>query len=89
MSILSASEHFSTSPGPQLTTVAALERNLYGRLDLVGLGLPCSETNGGDFGTGVQGVGLAVVCQCGARDLRGKGTNVVFLMAAMMILDME
>lgn len=30
----------------------------HGNADLIGLGLPCSQTDGGDLGTGVEGVGL-------------------------------
>jgi hypothetical protein len=33
----------------------------HGHADLIGLGLPCSKTNGGDLVTGVKGVGLLSV----------------------------
>jgi hypothetical protein len=32
----------------------------HGHADLIGLGLPCSQTDGGDLGAGVEGVGLPI-----------------------------
>lgn len=69
--------------------ITGLQSNLDSRLDFVGLGLPCSKANGRDFRPRVEGVGLAAeVVSVWLRDIvKNKGTNVVFLTAAMMILD--
>lgn len=76
-------------------SVTCLEGCLDGVLDLVGLGLPCSQTQSGDLGARVQGVGLTAglsVNESGKREQRSRGaegsTHVVFLTAAM-ILDIQ
>jgi hypothetical protein len=41
-------------------TVSGEEGVLHGLADLIGLGLPCAQTNGGDLVAGVEGVGLPI-----------------------------
>ena len=51
-------------------SVTCPEGCLDGVLDLVGLRLPCSEAQGGDLGTRVEGVGLA-----GGMSVTGNGNR--------------
>ena len=47
-------------------SVACLKRSLYSLADLIGLGLPSSQANGGNLVAGVESVGLlGVVGHCG------------------------
>lgn len=71
--------------------VTALECDLDGGLDLVGLGLPCSQSDGGNFGSSVQDIGLAAreVSQRSREETEHSETNVVFLTAAMICLDID
>jgi hypothetical protein len=41
-------------------TVSSKEGIPHGNADLIGLGLPCTKTNSGDLGAGVEGVSLSV-----------------------------
>ena len=50
--------------------VAGLERNLDGVCDLLGLGLPGTETNGGDLGTRVEGESATDFGQCDEEVLK-------------------
>lgn len=50
----------AVSKGSVNVTVALQQGVLDGNPDLIGLGLPSTQTNGGDLITGVKGVGLSV-----------------------------
>lgn len=56
-------------------TVAAAEGGLNGGLDLVGLGLPCSEADGGDLVACVEREGATVFVSASAntKETRGNG----------------
>jgi hypothetical protein len=41
-------------------TVSSEKGVLDGITDLIGLGLPCSQTDGGDFSASIKGIGLPV-----------------------------
>jgi hypothetical protein len=41
-------------------TVSSEKGVFDGLTDLIGLGLPCSQTDGGDFSAGIEGIGLPI-----------------------------
>lgn len=71
--------------------VTALECDLDSGLDLVGLGLPCSQSDGGNLGSCVQDISLAAseVSGTSLEKRECSETNVVFLTAAMICLDID
>lgn len=81
----------SVGGGSVNVAVTTLEGNLDGRLNLVRLGLPCSQSDSGNFGSCVQDIGLAVreVSQRSREEREYSETDVVFLTAAMICLDIN